>query len=257
MGLRGPKPVSSEELYSVAEEFYRDFKALLEGRKETIFDRDIYEQLTQSLRTGSNLNEAEQREFNHREQEIRSARLAEAEKEKRLDRLQRKFQGRWIDREFGNAFDQARRTARTPGQPIVARSLLRATSPEQVRQICKKAVATERIPIEDPEQGAPAIVGFVEAETLMWPIPYNSRLFTSLYRHPEEFIHAKNDPRFPRSDRPSNQLKQIWFLSRALAGALHGLAPRTAIELVGSKRPEQIIRDSRAGKATRKRADQG
>lgn len=72
----------------------------------------------------------------------------------------------------------------------------------------------------------------------------------------EEFVEAKRDPRYPRSNRPSNQLKQLWFLSRALAGAVYGVKTRTAINLVGSMRPERVFHESRDGKPARKRGRQ-
>lgn len=64
-----------------------------------------------------------------------------------------------------------------------------------------------------------------------------------------EFIAARKDTRFLRStDRPTSRLKQLWFLSRALAGALYGVGTRTAMNLVGSMRPEQMFEESREGK---------
>jgi hypothetical protein len=63
------------------------------------------------------------------------------------------------------------------------------------------------------------------------------------------------DPRFPRCDvklRPTNRLKQFWFLSRALAGAAFGYRTRTSINLVGSLRPEQTFEESHAAKPVRR-----
>ena len=60
-----------------------------------------------------------------------------------------------------------------------------------------------------------------------WPISVTSPLPMYLSQYADEFIAAKKDPRFPRSGRPTSQLKQFWFLSRVLAGALYGIKPRT------------------------------
>ena len=87
-----------------------------------------------------------------------------------------------------------------------------------------------------------------------WPIAAGSVLPMYLSQHAAEFIAAKHDKRFPLSDRPTSQLKQLWFLSRALAAALYGVKLRTAINLVGSKRPEEVFEESRAAKPLRKRA---
>jgi hypothetical protein len=81
-----------------------------------------------------------------------------------------------------------------------------------------------------------------------------AKLQECLSSHADQFIEAKNNRRFPGSDRPSNRDKQIWFLSRALAGAVHGIAARTAINLVGSKTPKAAFADSNSARATRKPA---
>jgi hypothetical protein len=86
-----------------------------------------------------------------------------------------------------------------------------------------------------------------------WPISMGSVLPMYLTKHAVEFIAAKKDRRFPRSGRPSSRLKQLWFLSRALAGAIFGMKTRTAINIVGSKRPEQVFEESRAAKPLRRK----
>src|SRR5205823_14793652 len=89
-----------------------------------------------------------------------------------------------------------------------------------------------------------------------WPIAVGSTFPGYLSQHAEQYVAALRDARFPRCDvssRPSTRLKQFWFLSRALAGALFEVRTRTAINLVGSLRPEQIFRQSREAKPSRKR----
>ena len=125
------------------------------------------------------------------------------------------------------AIEESRKELRIPGEPDVVNKLLTAKTPDAIRKICEDA----------PN----------------WPISSLGVLPYHLARHAEEFIIAKNDRRFPCSRRPSSQLKQFWFLSRALAGAVFGVKTRTAINLVGSKRPEQSFEESRAAKPTRKR----
>jgi hypothetical protein len=46
------------------------------------------------------------------------------------------------------------------------------------------------------------------------------------------FLAAKKDPRYPRSDRPTNIGKRNRFLARALAGLTMGISSRTAQDLL-------------------------
>jgi len=95
-----------------------------------------------------------------------------------------------------------------------------------------------------------------EIEVPAWPIAVGSSLPTYMAQYAEQYVAALSDPRFPRAStfqRPSTRLKQFWFLSRALAGALYGVSTRTAINLVGSLRPEETAERSRFGKPERKR----
>lgn len=113
-----------------------------------------------------------------------------------------------------------------PGEPGVVERLLEADTPEVIRELCKDA----------PN----------------WPTSSLGILHFHLTEHAQAFIAAKNDHRFPRSARPSTRLKQFWFIARAVAGAVFGVEVRTAINLVGSKRPEQLFHESRDGKPARR-----
>ena len=142
--------------------------------------------------------------------------------------------------------EEATRQLKVRGEPEVITQLLTAETPDQVREICKDAFAQVTCEI------APGV--FKELTLPNWPIPAGSPLPRYLSEYASEFIAGRKDPRFPQStDRPTSALKQLWFLSRALAGALYGVRTRTAINLVGSMRPEQIFEESRDGKPTRKR----
>jgi hypothetical protein len=135
-----------------------------------------------------------------------------------------------------------------PESELLTALLNPAVTPERVRNICKGAVMS--VSIEDGEPG-------LTKEILVpaWPIPAGSMLPDYLSQYAEQHVTALNDRRFPRCDissRPSNRLKQLWFLSRALAGASFGVKTRTAINLVGSMRPEQLFNEFRNGKAPRR-----
>ena len=143
---------------------------------------------------------------------------------------------------FRDAAEDSRRRLKIPGEPEIFEALLKAETPEQIREICDDAFVMR------PSVVAPGR----EVRVANWPISGGSTLPMYLTQHAREFLAAKSDPRFPRSSRSSSRLKQIWFLSRALAGALHGVKARTAINLVGSRRPEQVSYESRLTKPTRR-----
>jgi hypothetical protein len=139
---------------------------------------------------------------------------------------------------------EAEMEIRVPGENDVISVLLdRDSTPEKIRALCKGAFMTR------------TFMGR-EIEVLAWPLPPGSPLPNYLSQYSEQFVAALRDPRFPTCDvstRPSTRLKQFWFLSRALAGALYGVSTRTAINLVGSLRPEETAEQSRFAKPERNR----
>jgi len=179
------------------------------------------------------------------EEEIRAGRLKEADKETRLRDLEASQLFVTRDWLHGQAAEKARKQLRVPGEPDVLKALLQARRPDRVRAICEDAFVPRTVQIE------PGITKQITMPN--WPIPAGSLLPSNLSQYAPAFIAAKKDRRFPKStQRPSSRLKQLWFLSRALAGALFGVTTRTAINLVGSKRPEQVFQESRAAKPSRK-----
>jgi len=132
-----------------------------------------------------------------------------------------------------------------PGEPEVLEDLLSAGTPERIREICEDAHIVTTI------ETAPGV--FREVQMPNWPLPYGSLLPVYLSEHADAFIAAKSDSRYPKSERTSSRLKQLWFLSRALAGASFNISTRTAINLVGSTRPEEVFEGSRAARPRRKR----
>src|SRR5213080_948394 len=148
------------------------------------------------------------------EEEIRTGRLEPSRKQERLrdiadsELLARRESYRQ------DAAEEARREIKVPGEPDVICVLLDPnTTPEQLRELCKAALMTRLVEVE------PGIVK--EVEVPAWPIPAGSPLPTYLSQYAAQYVAALHDPRFPHCDvskRPSNRLKQFWFLSRALAG---------------------------------------
>jgi len=232
-------------LYTVAQLFYWDFRKMEEGSSRRMSDEKKYRELIDGLETRSFIDDEDR--AHHQEivdAEIRAGRLAGDLRESRL-------------REIGDSENDAGRAhfyriaalesisrKRIPGEPEVLASLLESNTPEEVRELCKDAYVVRQFEVE------PGI--FKQGEVRNWPIRVGSTLPRYLSQYAENFIAAKNDPRYPRSTRPTTNLKQFWFLSRALAGAVLGVKTRTALNLVGSMRPEQVFRESRNGKPARR-----
>lgn len=250
MGARGPKPsVSPQELYFFAQDIYRDFRGLGEGTTRLWFDQKGFDcKVAQIEKKHIRENELK-RLSRHVDEEIRSGRLTEAEREDRLRVL--------VGNHLSVRREQFRKTAaeestiskKVPGDAGVLKALLHAKTAQRVRQICEDATVPRRVEVRAGD--------YRDLTVANWPIPSGSgSLFPEyLSQYAEQFIAAKKDSRFPRSDRPSNQLKQLWFLSRALVGALFKITTRTAINLVGSRRPEEMFEESRAAKPARKRTE--
>jgi hypothetical protein len=179
------------------------------------------------------------------ERDLRDGRLAPTDKKEWLRQAR---DGQTIANRFSlqtRAHELALVPKKIPGEPEVVEALLAASTPEQVREICRDAYATATIEIE------PGVSREVEVPN--WPLPYGSVLPMYLSQYAEAFIAAKHDRRYPQSERASSRLKQLWFLSRALAGALFNVSTRTAINLVGSSRPEEVFERSGAARPRRRR----
>jgi hypothetical protein len=151
--------------------------------------------------------------------------------------------GLWPDEETREHFEEVA-TAETihpwkVSDPEILQSLLDAKTARQIRRICKDAYIARQ------DLGGKTV--------LNWPLRDGSTLPIQLARFAQQFIAAKRHPRFPSKKRPSNELKRLWFLARALAGAVLGIETRTALNIVGATRPEEILVHSREAKRKRKR----
>lgn len=249
MPAGGPQKADAGTLYSFAHLFYWDFRVIVEGFTRRRLDRVKYEHLSREIsKIELQLTSEQQAEIKSKADEaIRDGRLKESE---RLEWIQQR-EDSWLLAIRQDALqwagEEATRQLKVPGEPEVITQLLEAETPDQVREICKDAFAQVNCQI------APGV--FKELTLPNWPINVGSVLPSYLSQYASEIIAARKDPRFPRAtDRPTNRLKQLWFLSRALAGALYGVKTRTAINLVGSKRPEESFEESNAAKPVRRRA---
>ncbi|HZR66861.1 MAG TPA: hypothetical protein VFA85_17100 [Terriglobales bacterium] len=242
-----PQKADPGALYAFAHQFYWDLKQLSEGYMRWKVDEEEYKQLTDGIEGQRIQLSDEQYHAIARviTTEVKAGRIPKSEEK---DRLRSAAAG---NREatrmmlYEDAADKARKPIQVPGKPDVIEALLTARTPDEVRTACGSAFGTRIIQTE---------AGPREIRVANWPISAGSVLPRYLSEYACEFIAAVRDPRFPKStNRPSSRLKQLWFLSRALAGALYGVTTRTAINLVGSKRPEEIFYESRAGKPKRRR----
>jgi hypothetical protein len=239
--------VEPAKLYTYAQHLYWDFRTLAEENIRWGFDRERYHQIVEEIENQPLPADDYDRKLHSLlvEEEIRTGRLEAARREERLQQLERDELAKrrpWL-RSF--AKDDAGKEIRVPGEPDVLRALLDAKTAKRIRRICEDAYVYLK------KEVAPGVIR--EFKVRNWPIDAGSPLPSFLSRYAEQFVAAKKHPRFPRSCRSSTRLKQIWFLSRALAGAHFREEPRTAINLVGSMRPEQMFEESGAAKPKRKR----
>jgi hypothetical protein len=244
-----PPRVDPGTLYTFAHQFYWDFRRLAEGKVRWRFNEKRYQALIEELDKTPLIDETDR--IRHREIVEQEIARGELYPEKRIERLRDIEDAEVRVRlEFyrHEAVLEARDEIRVPGEHDIIQALLNPDiTPQQIRELCKESLMTRFI-----------TVGLVtkEVEVPAWPIVLGSTLPTYLSEYAEQYVAALNDPRFPScdvSERPSNRLKQFWFLSRALAGALYGVTARTAINLVGSLRPEEVFQESRDGKPKRNR----
>jgi hypothetical protein len=242
-----PQKADPGTLFAFAHQFYWDFKRLNEGYSRWEDDEEQYKQLAaeidaKEIRLSDDQNVAIARAV---VRDVREGRLPEAEKHARLRHATDSTRLATRHGLHHEAAEIARREVKVPGRPDVIEALLRAQTPDEVQNICRDAFVLTNITAEPR----------VTKQVMMpnWPIPAGSVLPRYLSEYAAEFIAAKNDARFPRSDRDSSVLKRLWFLSRTLAGALYGVKPRTAVNLVGSKTPEKIFEESSSCRPQRRR----
>lgn len=246
-----PQKADPGSLYTFAHQFYWDFRRLSEGRRRWIVNKRKLKQLEHEAETTPVELIPEERERHERliDEEIQKGILTEDRRDTRLQEMN-ESQIR-ANRDFFRRLvaDDAREEVRIPGEPELIAILLDCnTTAEQLREICKEAVMTRTVEVE------PGVTR--EIEVPAWPLLPGSPFPTYLAQYADQYVEALRDPRFPTCDvstRPSTRLKQFWFLSRALAGALFGVSTRTAINLVGSLRPEETFKASRDAKPERKR----
>ena len=107
------------------------------------------------------------------------------------------------------------RGAQLPAEPDTLIALFEAKTVKEIRSACRKSAWMAKQPA--------------------------SHLTRCLPVFAEQFLEAKRDRHYPRSDRNSSVRKKFWFAARALAGAMYGLSPRRAMNIIGPGVPEEIF----------------
>jgi hypothetical protein len=249
MAAGRPKKADPGTLYTFAQQFYWDFRRLSEGKVRWRFNEKRYQELLAELDKTPLIDDSDRaRHRDIAEQEIARGELDPHKKAERLRDIEDAEVRAREDFYRHEAVLEARDEIRVPGESDVIEVLLNPrTTPQKIRELCKESLMTRLFKIGNDTR---------EVEVPAWPIVVGSTLPTYISEYAEQYVAALNDPRFPScdvSDRPSSRLKQFWFLSRALAGALYGVRTRTAINLVGSLRPEESFQESRDAKPSRRR----
>ena len=94
--------------------------------------------------------------------------------------------------------------------------LLDATTPEEVRAVCDESEFWL-----NPKRGA-------------------TLFHDALSQYAEDFLNAKRDSRWPKTDRPTSRGRRIRFLARSMAGISMGISIRTAQDLLAKKEKEKL-----------------
>ncbi len=231
-----------------AEQFYWELRHIAEGTTRLWFDRKTFAKSIAELEKKQLSGNDRARLRSEADQKVREGHLESSQIHEWLKRREADELVMMHESERCIVAEKADKQLGVPGEPGIFEELLKAKTPDQVRELCKDAFVMQSFEI------APEVIKEVQVPN--WPISFGSLLPSYLTEYASEIITARTHPKYPRSKRPSTRLKQIWFLSRALAGAVLGVETRTAVNLVGSIRPEEIFEASRAAKVKRRRRRQ-
>jgi hypothetical protein len=231
VGLRGPTGVDKRTLRLFANLYYQDFLALAEGRihKGLNYEQlhDDFDRLKGLRLSTDDLEKA----CGKADREIQEGRVG-ADKREMIANDFTYIHYMSVDATLrAQAVENARVDTQLPEMCGVLQRLEGAKTPEDVGAICKEAFRIDRQEVRAGE--------LKEISIAVWPIEPDSQFPIYLSIHAQQFLEAKNKPKFPKSDRPSSRRKRIWFYACALAAAVQGLKTRTAINLLGQNPPEQ------------------
>ncbi len=127
----------------------------------------------------------------------------------RLHDWRKRDKAHWAELRKGRIVEtRIRFTRSVPGEVHIWNALKQAETPEEVRA--------------------------AYAMSKYWFNPkWHGRVYvTRIYEHAGLVIKAKNDSRYPRSDRPSSDDKRLEFFSVVMAGLTEERSPLTAVDLL-------------------------
>jgi hypothetical protein len=247
----GRPPVADRgSLYAMAHMFYWDFRRLADGTTRYLFDKKKYIALEEQVwETNIELTpEQKHRAREAADEEIAQGRCRGEDREKRILEIENSQRSATQESLRLEAVEESKTIKKIPTEPGLIETLLRRNvTADEIRKVCKSAFMSRRVEVEPGR--------FKEIEVNAWPIPPGDPFPNYLSQFAEQYVSALNDPRFPSCDvsiRPTSRLKQFWFLSRALAAAVLGVSTRTALNLVGSLRPEETFEQSNYAKPKRR-----
>lgn len=241
-----PRTADPKVLYGLASHLYWELKTVNEPKHKTVgeglsryrVDRKERARLLWQARKDAKLTPEELAELERGvDERIQKGFLPESERETCIRELTKDAE---FERRFGGVNGARRESQKLipiPGNSEIIDSLLNSITRGQVREICAEGFGTGKAG---------------DSHEPTWQVSTGSLLPRTLQGHAARVIEALNDSRYPKSGRKTSRLKQLWFLSRALAGAAQGISTRTAINLLGSVRPDEIGDISKLTKRTRR-----
>jgi hypothetical protein len=221
-------------LYGYAQHFYWDLKSLQEGPGWRAFvnrkERDrLMEEVEKNLRSTPD----EIAEWGKLvDERIHKWNLPPTGRDSWLERIKEEIEEHRRLAFEAAAWEDSQKWVKVPGETEVIEKLLNASTPTQIRNLCEDAFVSVRETVDGE---------VIDVIRLNWPISGASKLPSALSQYASAIIEATNHPKFPKSGRPKSRLKQLWFLSRALAAAVHGVRTSTVIKHIGSVRPDEAV----------------
>lgn len=241
MAAGRPRIADPKVLYRLASHLYWELKTVDEPKHKTVdeglsriwVDRKKRARLFWEARKAAKLTNNELNELVQGvDERIRMGFLPESERETCIRELTKDTEYERRFTELNAARKKSQKLIPIPGEPEIIDALLSAITPDEVREICADAFPSEAEEVKSP-------LGPLKVIRPNWPISSMGLLPGYLAQYAPQFIEAKRDRRFPKSGRPTSRFKQLWFLSRALAGAVHGISTRTAVNIIGAIRPDE------------------
>jgi len=127
----------------------------------------------------------------------------------RLREWRKKDEAHWAELRKGRIVEMRLRWTRSvPDEKHIWNALKLAATPEEVR------------------------TAYTMSKYWFNPKWHGRAYVNQVYEHADLVVKAKNDPRYPRSDRPSSDDKRLEFFPAVMAGITEERSPLTAVDLL-------------------------